>query len=912
LINSAPFVIGNVGTTGIGLGYGATAYALNGPGDFSGQPNVSYAPGSFPPVYSPGLPNLISAPTASTPSINYYYDSGTVQTPSLATQLGYPLCRPDAPGFAACIATLGTPEPNTARNNLSFPYGSNQGGQDPPTQRNDATVHDYYISAEGGATISVEAINCSNMTAGGNWLGVQIAGTGPYVPICTNHTINTVGTVQAPAFSSTVITNDPGVNGGGQKIALDFKVFAFTDRSALNGIPTGTYSAQVYVWSSRAKNTVPGYCLGANITALSNGCQPGAASSTNPYPEVQVTQQQMFNVNLFVNDTTQVIQITSTCPSGGINPGQTVPLFATVNNSENDNTGNPIPAFGAGAIPNYPSFGNNGSVGGQNVVWSLVPFGPSSGQTQAQLDSCTPPTNAQSIANVGSLSSVGPIASTTFVAAASFGNSPNGQVTIYACRPTVAPAFQASPLYMYDATKATPPYPLTAGQTAAAPGIPTIDSVVCSLNNNGTGGTVLNMSASKVGVLRSNVFNFDSNGNGQGPAPNDPADRVDSFAPPGGVQAGDVAITGDWTGDGHAKAGWYRAGTWYLDANNNGVLDSGPGDLVYTGFGGPNDVPVVGDWGGLGRATIGIVTGGYLWVVDTTGTGVFQQPTPVCTPLTANTPTYPNCGTDTVTFTGKTSVFPWGGSTADVPVVGNWFGKVSTAGYPMAQAGFVRGGVAGYGPFLWVLDSGVAGSLNPTLGINVITPIPTAASYCISTAAPFTTQAPSSTNTCPTGFTLSTPPSSLATGWSSTWAYSANDVVLYQGTFYISQCPTTNTPFGTQCPQVAYNLNHLPSAGLPWMPITMPLGTQASAHAIGNGVGTAFGGIVGDIPVSGDWYNTGYSQFGDYRAATPGNSQQYLWVLDSAAATAPQVQHTPGLVFAYGGAAGDKPIVGRW
>jgi hypothetical protein len=203
------------------------------------------------------------------------------------------------------------------------------------------------------------------------------------------------------------------------------------------------------------------------------------------------------------------------------------------------------------------------------------------------------------------------------------------------------------------------------------------------------------MLGTKVGVLRGTVFNFDSNGNEIGPAPNDPLDRVDSFAPPGGVLAGDIAVVGDWSGLGHASAGWYRSGTWYLDANNNGTWDgTAGGDLLYTGFGGPNDTPVVGDWAGLGRATIGIVTGGsatasnFLWVLDTAGNGQFVQPTPACTPLTppATQPVYPNCGTDTVTFTGS-AVFAFGGVKGDVPVVGNWFSRVSSTDFAISQAG---------------------------------------------------------------------------------------------------------------------------------------------------------------------------------------------------------------------------------
>ena len=70
-----------------------------------------------------------------------------------------------------------------------------------------------------------------------------------------------------------IIGDDAALPGavGGQKIPLDFKTFAFSNRPALNGIPTtpSLYTADVYVWSTRVKNSVPGYCLGASMPASS-------------------------------------------------------------------------------------------------------------------------------------------------------------------------------------------------------------------------------------------------------------------------------------------------------------------------------------------------------------------------------------------------------------------------------------------------------------------------------------------------------------------------------------------------------------------------------------------------------------------------------------------------------------------
>jgi hypothetical protein len=72
-----------------------------------------------------------------------------------------------------------------------------------------------------------------------------------------------------------------------------------------------------------------------------------------------------------------------------------------------------------------------------------------------------------------------------------------------------------------------------------------------------------------------------------------------------------------------------------------------------------------------------------------------------------------------------------------------------------------------------------------------------------------------------------------------------------------------------------------------------------------SGFSFAFGGLAGDIPVVGDWDRTHISKGGVFR-------QGFLWVLDL---TAPTVQgshpNTP-LVFAFGGLQGDVPIVGDW
>jgi N-acetylneuraminic acid mutarotase len=67
----------------------------------------------------------------------------------------------------------------------------------------------------------------------------------------------------------------------------------------------------------------------------------------------------------------------------------------------------------------------------------------------------------------------------------------------------------------------------------------------------------------------------------------------------------------------------------------------------------------------------------------------------------------------------------------------------------------------------------------------------------------------------------------------------------------------------------------------------------------------AFGGLSGDVFVTGDWYSTGISVAGVYRNG--------LWVVDAAQPGDPQTSHNqPPLTFNYGGVAGDVPVTGKW
>ncbi|MBX3411676.1 MAG: hypothetical protein KF708_03070 [Pirellulales bacterium] len=97
-----------------------------------------------------------------------------------------------------------------------------------------------------------------------------------------------------------------------------------------------------------------------------------------------------------------------------------------------------------------------------------------------------------------------------------------------------------------------------------------------------------------IGLFRSGTWILDDNGNGRW----DLDDRVVDFGAPG-----DRPVVGDFDGDGIDEVGVYRHGTWIIDTNHNLQLDDE--DARYE-LGGPGDIPVVGDWDGDGRDEIGV------------------------------------------------------------------------------------------------------------------------------------------------------------------------------------------------------------------------------------------------------------------------------------------------------------------
>ncbi len=128
---------------------------------------------------------------------------------------------------------------------------------------------------------------------------------------------------------------------------------------------------------------------------------------------------------------------------------------------------------------------------------------------------------------------------------------------------------------------------------------------------NGTG-------FAKIGVFRNGQWFLDANGSGAWDGCG--TDLCLNFG-----QLGDWPVAGNWDGGLKTGVGVFRAGTWYLDYNGNGVWDGcqqdGGQDLcLYGSFGQAGDLPVAGDWNGDGKAKVGVFRNGT-WYLDYNGNG---------------------------------------------------------------------------------------------------------------------------------------------------------------------------------------------------------------------------------------------------------------------------------------------------
>jgi serine-aspartate repeat-containing protein C/D/E len=74
---------------------------------------------------------------------------------------------------------------------------------------------------------------------------------------------------------------------------------------------------------------------------------------------------------------------------------------------------------------------------------------------------------------------------------------------------------------------------------------------------------------------------------------------------------GDIAVTGDWNGDGIYTIGIFRKGVWFLDMDGDGRWSEGD---VAAEFGQEGDLPVVGDWNGDGISKLGVYRNGTFYL----------------------------------------------------------------------------------------------------------------------------------------------------------------------------------------------------------------------------------------------------------------------------------------------------------
>ncbi len=183
---------------------------------------------------------------------------------------------------------------------------------------------------------------------------------------------------------------------------------------------------------------------------------------------------------------------------------------------------------------------------------------------------------------------------------------------------------------------------------------------------------------------------------------------------------GDVAVSGDWDGNGTTTVGVYRpsTSTWFLrNANSAG------GSIGGFTFGNPGDIPVVGDWDGNGTTTIGAYRPSngtwYLRNSNSAGgsIGGFKYTITGATPVTGdwdgnNTTTIGLFNASNATWylrNANTAATPSGGftygSAGDQPVTGNWDGtggdtiglyRPTTSSWYLRNANSSGGSIGGF------------------------------------------------------------------------------------------------------------------------------------------------------------------------------------------------------------------------
>ncbi|HYP25858.1 MAG TPA: SBBP repeat-containing protein [Blastocatellia bacterium] len=192
---------------------------------------------------------------------------------------------------------------------------------------------------------------------------------------------------------------------------------------------------------------------------------------------------------------------------------------------------------------------------------------------------------------------------------------------------------------------------------------------------------------------------------------------------------GDLAVSGDWDGDGIDTIGVYRDGTFLLrNSNTNGFAD-----IVVT-FGSPGDLPIVGDWNSDGIDTIGVYRNGTFFLRNSNTAGdpdlVFELGVPGDIPIsgdwnrdgTVTTGVFrPSNGAiflKNTNSTGFADIVLTFGLPGDRPVAGDWDGDgTDTIGVYRGGTFFLRNSnTNGFADIVFTLgidgDAPIAGDWN--------------------------------------------------------------------------------------------------------------------------------------------------------------------------------------------------------
>jgi len=288
---------------------------------------------------------------------------------------------------------------------------------------------------------------------------------------------------------------------------------------------------------------------------------------------------------------------------------------------------------------------------------------------------------------------------------------------------------------------------------------------------------------------------------------------------------------------------------WVLDSNGSGQYESSDQSFVFAGQ--PGVTAVTGDWNGDGRTKVGYYTNGF-WVLDYNGNGIYDGTGP-----------------------GGDKFYAYGGSGPGfIPVVGDWNGDGRT------KIGFYQNG-------FWVLDVNGDGTYNTgdsfiAFGGNGAGETPVLGDW-------------NGDKRTKVGY-----------------FYKGKWVLDYDG----------NGSFGAAdkyYPTFPYNAGDVPVVGDWtgdgktkigvfrggfWILDYNNNGTYDGIGAGGDKV-FGFGGNPGEVPIVADWNGSGTSKIGVYING--------FWVLDyNGNGTYDGTGPGGDRFIAFGGTAGNQPIIGRW